>query len=303
MKGVRETFLWPKLNARQFLLCGKIPGLLVQEHGNRFPVSKRTAAVNKCIADGEVTDVKVTYLLQSFLTGAPWLVQAPLLALMDTFVDEQNIIVIKWIPYHMSEILKSFSYELSYPMKSLLREICHCFDQLPQVKDESGEDWEILFVIVLLIRCITGSFESNVFNLNMMQICPVTFNQPIDRKVDFGSIKTVDKLVEVLTEPDTYPHLAVYFPSNAKFEMYDVIVIVFFSKEDKLKYGYQLRSGRNQMNRRPSSKVDKSWVISGDARELSEIKNGWVYPSNGEVCAFLGLSGQDWTPGNLKLLD
>ena len=56
---------------------------------------------------------------------------------------------------------------------------------------------------------------------------------------DFGT-SSVNTFVTGIIMPQAYPHIAVYYPSHAKFEAYDVIVIKnhFLERESKIFHMY-----------------------------------------------------------------
>ena len=91
-------------------------------------------------------------LLTSFITGQASLVPRPLLELMN-IVEEGKV---SWIPCHMMVVLKEFASCGSLPNQHLvLKNIVSQFDRFCSAKGQSGDAWEVLFVVVLLLHAVT----------------------------------------------------------------------------------------------------------------------------------------------------
>ena len=61
------------------------------------------------------------------------------------------------------------------------------FRQFAGPKWESGDAWEALFLIVLVVRCLTASFDSAVVPLDPLIVgnIQVEYNRPLNTNVDF----------------------------------------------------------------------------------------------------------------------
>jgi len=70
------------------------------------------------------------------------------------------------------------------------------------------------------------------------------------------SCKNVDDFIRALNVPDHVPHIAVYHPKHAQFEIFDVIVAAYSKSGDRTLYGYQLKESRGQVKALNSSKHD-----------------------------------------------
>jgi hypothetical protein len=91
---------------------------------------------------------------------------------------------------------------------------------------DSGDDWEALFVIVLLIRCLTHSFK-NTFLPDFSGDYSVSFNQYVmqrDRNSDLSLIKHLGEYLDLIPENYDQNHIAFYCPEHQQFPKYDVIV-------------------------------------------------------------------------------
>lgn len=62
---------------------------------------------------------------------------------------------VHWIPCHMMVVLKEFAYRGSLPNQHLVLEnIVSQSDRFCSAKGQSGDPWEALFVVVLLLRAV-----------------------------------------------------------------------------------------------------------------------------------------------------
>ena len=62
-------------------------------------------------------------------------------------------------------------------------------------------------------------------------------------------------------------HIAIYFPPHARFERYDVIVIVWDKLGRRQNIGYQLKEGGALPKSGTNRKFTSSYVIRGDSAE------------------------------------
>ena len=70
------------------------------------------------------------------------------------------------------------------------------------------------------------------------------FWEPQNGILAFPDITTLDQLIGGLVDPIAYPHVAVYYPPHARFEAYDLIVVLHQALGKRRIYGYQLKEGR-----------------------------------------------------------
>jgi hypothetical protein len=207
---------------------------------------------------------------------------------------------VRWIPCHMMVVLKEFASLGSLPnQRVVLRQIVYLFERFCTAKGQSGDAWEALFVVVLLIRALAGLFYDSIFPLQPLAFsgCSVSFQEPFNiRNKSFESYCTVDDFVDSILPPSNYPHVAVYFPTHASFEEVDVIVAAWPRASSRELYGYQLKEGKNLPKKKANVTFVKSWVIRGVAtKKASEIRN-WHTASVDDIDAFFGESGAQWTP-------
>ena len=131
-----------------------------------MPFMKRKIVVKECIGQSEFGVKAVEDLLRSFLTGESMLVMTPLLRLMNTAGEGK----VRWIPFHMMEVLKLFAYVLSTSSISRnLMDIVGLFDGFCKAKESSGDAWEFLFVISLIIRSLTAE-SSDILPLERLTL-------------------------------------------------------------------------------------------------------------------------------------
>jgi hypothetical protein len=297
-----QNLQWADLNPRQALYYGSIPALIYMAHIAREPYEKRLEAINNCERRGMVSNSATVRLLATFITGKHEYVPTPLLPLMDT-MRERSSFVVRWIPYHMMEVLSIFAELLDQNLKSLIHVIVDLFNNFKNAKDYSGEGWEALFVISLLIRSITKEFDTALFPpLGRQLNVNVSYNNPFKGEVTFGEIKKVDDFIKSLSEPERFPHIAIYWPTHAQFEHYDVIVAVYTGNSNRQLYGYQLKEGKNLGNAEVSPLFTKSFVIRGDSTMKSSTIRGWYVANTKEISEFFGESGRNWTPMRWKEL-
>ena len=290
------------MNPRQALYYGLIPSLIFLGNKGELGLHKCRDALLKCLDEGLVTVDNGVRLLKSFFTGQASLVPRPLLEYMNT-VEEGKV---RWIPFHMLEVIRVLADHASLPSQSvILRGIVSLFDRFCSAKGQSGDAWEALFVVVLLLRAVTQQFDSTIFPLQHLSSCEcsVSFNDPLDlHGKAFELYSVVDELVTSIIAPAHFPHVAVYFPTHASFEEVDVIVAVWQNASCKELYGYQLKEGKEQPKIEAHVAFMKSFVIRGvAAMKASKIRN-WHLASVEEIDAFFGESGSHWTPEAWKQL-
>ena len=267
--------------------------------------------VKEMSEQGLVTDDSVILLLKSFITGKANLIQSPLLRFMNTVKDQR----IEWIPLHMVEVLEEFSDapSLSPFVKNILTIIVSEFERFRDAKDSSGDAWESLFLIVILIRSVVRKFDEDILHLDPQAFegCSVSFNKPFKVSgADLNAIKKPSDYISHFDVPSHFPHIAIYRPNNAQFNEVDLIVVCWVNQEKKLTYGYQLKEGsedpekKKKKKKKPISfKFDKCWWIRGiPAQETSESPSGWQVAGEKTLREFFGKSGCHWTPKAWKKL-
>ena len=311
-----NNFNWPALNARIALYYGLIPSMIHEAHleeinqslNVHLPTTKRRQAIKDCIDGGLVNDASVKDLLASFISGRSNLVPSPLLQLMNTIENEKVL----WIPYHMTEVLRDFFRSHSVSFTFHLQIIVDYFTQFMNAKEKSGDAWESLFVITLLIRCLTCEFDDvllplgkNDSQLYDLQHCSVSFNSYFkSANKTFGEFMNVDDFVSCFVKPDKIPHIAIYHPMHANFNMLDVIVAVYYDDTTRELYGYQLKEGErtppksSDVTLSDGNLMKTTFWLRGKPSLLKQTKklHNWIVPSDDAVDVFFGESGKHWTP-------
>jgi hypothetical protein len=300
-----QNFKWTELNAREVLYYGRVPALVhearldSETYGNiHLPNQKRREALKRC--QDLVTDEKMILLLQSFLDGRPNLVPEPLHQLMDSCSLDK----IRWIPFHMMEVLQSLSLSCSQDLRLLLRHIVELFDSFKGAKNLSGDGWESLFVIVLLIRSVSGMFDNCLLPLREGMVgCKVFFNRFLDLRdgKSFEDICEVQDLVNRMEPPQQFPSIVVYYPSHNSFKLYDAVVAAYDRNGSRQLFGYQLKEGKEIPRKLADDDLlIRSYVVRGQAAQLPKELRKWTIVSEQEIEVFLGESGMMWTPSKWK---
>jgi hypothetical protein len=296
-----RVFNVPMFNARTALYLGLVPALIYASSiiGERTAFTSRDININDCIERNLVSDASIEILLSSFISGEAASVPGPLLYLMDPLsVPKGN--VVRWIPFHMLKVLVAFSKNVSPPLQTIILSVDKLFANFCGAKYNSGEAWEALFVIVLLIRVASHTFDESIFPrpLNFPDQYSYSYNKLFCDKPNGKALEEVHKLEEYISclkTPDNVPHIAVYYPQHSNFEKYDVIVAAYDEYRNRVLYGYQLKEGAKTpaATMPPSEKFKHSvWVRGHAAKTGSSSGTGWQVPSTGDIETFFGESGR-----------
>jgi hypothetical protein len=306
-----RVFNIPMFNARTALYLGLVPALIYAWRitGERTAFASRTLSVNDCIQRKLVSDASIEILLSSFISGEAASVPEPLLYLMDPLsVPKGN--VVRWIPFHMLNVLMDFSKYVSPPLQTIILSVDKLFEKFCDANYNSGEAWEALFVIALLLRVASHTFDEHIFPkpLNFSAQYSYSFNELFCKVPNGKSLEEVHNLEEYIScfeMPDNVPHIAVYYPQHSNFETYDVIVAAYDKYRNRVLYGYQLKEGaKTPAATMPPSEMFKHsvWVRGQAAKSGSSSGTGWKVPSTGDIETFFGESGRHWTPAAWKRL-
>jgi hypothetical protein len=311
-----QAFNFVGLSASFAVYYGLVPALIFLAHlgetnPQSMPTSKREHAIKTCIAQKMVTNESVVNLLETFVTGEKSLVLEPLLQLMDTGKFEK----VRWIPFHMMEVLKAFSRITpivnqdtpSEDLRTILRDIYTLFFQFREASDSSGKAWEHLFVLVLLIRISTQLFDGHVLcttSVAHRTSTSTSYNSlwlPSGKdKLPFYKVKNVDQMIRGMQKPGKYPHIAVYYPSNAQFQLYDVLVAEYDEGGNRSLHGFQLKEGKATASAKPHPGVRSVLVRGSSSTDTRTTLDGWLVLGTDDVNTFFGYSGMHWTPDKLK---
>jgi hypothetical protein len=282
------------------LFYGLLPSLIYEAKIGLLPESKQNSAIMQCRDGNLVNDDSMRKLLSSFCTGDVDDVMMPLQQLMSSSRNKKVI----WIPYHMFKALDSLGKSLpdSSPMKKILLHINSLFSGFRDAKAYSGLGWENLFLIALLIRCISSVFDSTLLPLDYsFYKAGVSYNENFNSSKafsDYGKDTDIQEFVSNFMAPSSYPHIAIYAPTNAQFPVYDAFLVAHKNENEKKIYGYQLKESNKKPIVTSLPCIEKSFLILGKADEEKTYvdKRKWTVASDGDVDIFFGESGRHWTP-------
>lgn len=293
----KARILSPNINPREALYYGLIPSLIHEVHMGRTPVSIATDLAKECIHSPVMTDENVIALLHSFLTGTDDFGMPALLPLMSVGEDSTSSSsppsrwCHRWIPLLMVEVLREFSnsrYYQSGEIKEILGDIVDLFEAFKLSKEQSGDGWESLFVIALLIRSLTNDFHSKFFpsSLSSSSPCSVSYNRwtRSSSTPEFSQIINLTELFKYLPQPDHRPHIDIYFPSFSNFQKVDVIFLFYDDKGGCHICLYQLKEGEEIppafYPQNIDALVEGKIVVRGKTGEEGLKKKSW--PDVGE---------------------
>lgn len=315
LSEARNKLVYPKLSARETLYFGLIPGLLVERAQNQTITNRRAYAVASFIAQlnlkGETEARKVVSdLFNSFITGFVSAVPEILQELM-TAEQQVNKVVLRWIPCHMEFLLSEMWLRCDFlgDNKACLKRIYEHLGTYLGSKEQSGDAFEALFIVIAIFRCLSGTFESKILPLgedlkDLVVKCDAPFT---------GSNynETQDPMEFVKSIPPTLPEedqdkdqVSIYYPGHARFNAYDVIIAFWKRGGAKKKlFGYQMKEG--QSTGKPfayDEAFDTSYLIRGKATSKETSIRLFTACNDEQVENFFGLSGSQWTPRAWKAL-
>eukprot|EP00978_Attheya_sp_CCMP212_P031343 scaffold118117_cov47-Attheya_sp.AAC.1 len=280
------------------LYLGLVPALLYCSKLNQLPHQRRGHAIEKYVDLG-ITPKKVETLLLTMLTGNTIFVPEMLRELMDIdvmIVDGNEIPIARWIPYHMTVVLKTLSQlaELPSPMRGCLAAMCEQFETFKTQKFQSGDGWEALFIVTLLVRCMTNTFCSLVPLQGRDGEEPVFWNAPFLSHVPFDCQK-VKEFISGIPLHRTKGSISIYYPTHTKFEAYDVILAYWGDDGNRDLYGYQLEEGKD-IPETVAMHFTESYLIRGAPTTKDASVRGWITPSDPTLDTFFGESAKYWSP-------
>eukprot|EP00978_Attheya_sp_CCMP212_P024654 scaffold77824_cov56-Attheya_sp.AAC.3 len=276
-----------ELSARQALFLGLIPGLIVEQKNNHGLTQRRKLAVKNFVKVVNAEPMQVSNLLVSLLTGDEFAVHKHLLELMTADVKDDGTTILRWIPFHMVYVMQQVSMSclvLPKPFRDCLSSIADLFGQFSAAKWEDGDAWEALFLIVLLIRCLTNSFDDEVVPLGSFipgnGNVSVAYNRPLKESCDVFTTY-VDAYIEGIPvasqEKQAHCAISIYYPPHARFEEYNVILAFWNAKGG-------------------------SFLIRGAATRQSSTVNRWSSVSEAQLDSFFGVSANQWSAKKWKEL-
>lgn len=299
----RVHFQMPDLSAQDALFLGLIPGLIVERKMHRAPTTSRINTVEKFLGTIQNRE-DVCRLLRSLLTGAG--IDSPLQELTTTDLKDDGTQIFRWIPFHMHYVLDRISQDCPYVdahMRHCLSSgIVDLFRQFAGTKWEAGDAWEALFLIVLIVRCLTETFDETVVPLRPLITgsIQVQYNGPLNGHVDFfretNPVDFVDGIPLRSWVPAGTCALSIYYPGHARFEAYDVILAFWTADGSRLLYGYQLKEGSTIPAVFAFDQVfTKCFLIRGKAMQGRRSVRLWHSVSDTELDNFFGVSAVQWS--------
>lgn len=305
-----SSYLYSSLDAREAIYYGLMPGMIFEWGQKHSVAGKRNNAIKKyneelATISGEQREIEFNSILLSLLTGEVEQVPEALHTLLDTSAAEPGSEKIRWVPYHLEFVMQKIRF-IDLEKSRLAQSIANLCKQLHDAKESSGDGWEALFVLFLLARCINAQWHDALlpkFAFRGDQKAEVRYNEPYDNSSlrCFSQCHNWKELKDGI-KPSKKPQISVYFPTHAKFEAYDVVVM--FSEQNRIErvYGYQLKEGSGNSKQPVESDFFRSFVVKGDPPDGTLQKAGWCIPSGMDIDDFFGESGKYWTPKEWKKL-
>lgn len=303
----RNAFRMQDLSAQEALYFGMIPGLILEKKLNHEIKERRAQKLHGYIDSlhemgQDQAVLSLSNLLLTLLTGHPF---DPFQELMTADLNLQGDIVLRWIPFHMVEVLSAISNKYIFLPESIrgcLKGIVALLGTFRTAKKESGDAWEALFLIVLIIRCITRQFLQEVVPLVALpREVEVWYNGPYTPNGDFFSTDPRRFLAGI--PMDEKKKIGIYYPPHARFNTYDVILAYWDGGGARFLFGYQLKEGKNISNSYAMDKhFDGSYLIKGEAPANSSTSKLWQVVKKQDLETYFGESAAQWSPQNWKRL-
>ena len=246
--------------------------------------------------------------MQSFVSGKEELILPEILRFVD--VNEDTAL---WIPRHMQSFIEMFAIDFDSKVtqwrKDILKEIFYTFESFKNYDEDEdkGKAWEKLFKTVILIRLFGGLYDKVILPLDdaIFRNCTVSYNSFIKSKLDLREkCDNLSDLLKLVRRPSEFPHVAVYYPPNLSFKVYDMFVIAYKSKDDEPQiYGYQLKLGKEDAKKGISLENDQCckrfWIRGKAPKTVMKGSDGdaiWHKATDSEIENLFGVSGVNWTP-------
>jgi hypothetical protein len=295
--------------AREAIYYGLMPGL-IHDRSEKSPksVNVKWSAIMTEVNKKSPVERQATFfkILKSLLDGDVGRIPTEFHAFLDATGSVPGSERVRWSPHHLEYVLTKLILDdingdrLADSMGSL------CMSVLGS-KESSGDGWEALFVLFLLARCVTQSWQEPI--LSGFDSLLASAEQPVvllDSPF-LGKFKCYDQC-ECWTDlkkeifPGKAAAISIYYPTHARFKAYDVILVISENKAIKLIIGYQLKEGSNDATQDVDPEFHQSFVLKGVSPSEPRCKSNWTIPSEHEIDKFFGVSGAHWTPKQWKKL-
>jgi hypothetical protein len=191
------------------------------------------------------------------------------------------------VPCYLAYILNNF--RLPEEKQDLASKVAKLFTSLRDANQGSGKGLEGLFAFFLMARCIAREPDDYFIPKQWFaSSTKVRYNDYNSSKRHFEECTTWEHIEEGIPASTT-PTIHVIYPSNAQFQIYDLIVV--FSRHNRTEeiYGYQLKEGRLTPKQDTQPAFVKSFAAKGSPPTKSTVASGrkWLIPSGQAINSFL----------------
>lgn len=285
-------------SAREAIYHGLLPGLIYGSTCVRSIVGKRETFIGNFLSESKNLDDDFMNILCSLLSGEAKLVPKQLHMILDTAGNDQGPSVIRWVPFHLSFVLSHLAMTRKFSYRYIASHMQKLCDSIRDSKTYSGDGWEGIFVLFLLARCLTGTYDEYFVPSKWFLENPkVLYNAPYQSQSPrlFGLCKNWQEILKGVT-PGAEPQLSILFPTNSRFATYDVLAVYSKDCENKSIYGYQLKEGTASTANIADREIERSFWVQGKSPDNAGSKKHWEIADKASIDKFYGESGKHWTP-------
>jgi hypothetical protein len=307
LSDTRKQLKAGALSPQEVLFLGMSPSLIHTSLKTTLPFTRRDSVVSAWLVSGvglEATKTLLSTILNGEIAGVP----GTLLELMDIGTDsEKGTNYVRWIPFHMQYVLDRMTMYNDLPLefRACTKGLSGLITTFRTAKSESGDAWEALFIMVLLIRCLCGEFNDSLLPLaGFGSSARVRYNEPYHGN-NFFSTSVSEFLDGVpVSGGQLLPAISVYYPRHASFEVYDVIVATWDIVGNRTLYGYQCKEG----SKTPSTFANQtmfnsSYLVRGAPAQNDQSIRLWITPDEEYLDIFFGKTATQWSPKARKQLN
>ncbi|KAL3913423.1 MAG: hypothetical protein SGILL_006498 [Bacillariaceae sp.] len=295
-------------SVREAVYYGLIPGIIHKSTGPGIR-GKRKDLVDKALeTTSHELEIRFLAVLHSLIFGTlkasfPY----ELSLLLDTVQrGPYEVDVIRWIPYHLQYVLEEFGHSPHFVHAELATKMSLLCDLMNNSKELSGEGWDALFVLFLLVRGLSrnpdGFFVPDWWFKEvpgMVEVVYNGYNAISNAGRLLGHCKTWEDLKDGVVVPSDKRRMNILYPTHNNFEVYDVIIVFSDGGRVTLKYGYQLNEGKSSRRHKPDPDMDSSFFVQGKSPK-DTIENDWKVAGTEPINSFFGVSGRLWAPENWR---
>ena len=284
-----------------------IPGLLIERAQNRTITDRRAHAVASFVAQlnlkGETEAQKVVCdLFNGFITGFVSAVPEILQELM-TAEQQVNKVILRWMPCHVEFLPSEMWSRCNFlgDNKACLKRICEHLGTHLGSKEQSRDVFEALFIVIAIVRCLSGTFESKILPLGehlkeLVVKCDAPFTGSNCNETQ-DPMEFVESVPLTLSEEDRDEDQAsIHCPGCAWFNACDVIIAFWKRGGAKRKlFGCQMKEGQSTGEPFACDEAfDTSHLIRGKATSKGTHIRLFAACNEEQVENFFGLSGSQW---------